>query len=304
MVVLGALAGYLLFGAAGALGAGAVLVNLFTPLPAAVLGMRLGPPWGVAAVGLTIVAVLVTSGVVPALLYQVQFGLPAMLIPWLLRRGVAWDRTVFTTLGLTMALGAVVLLGAVSGSGQSPVGFVNEQVDREIEQTIAMMNEFAGAEQSPADAEAFRQMVAGMGDLMRRAYPAMLVVVCGALQLVTVALLAFVSRPIGLPGPPLARWRSPELLIWALIAAGFAVAFTTGGVHTVAINVLIILLPLYFLQGLAVVEHFLAGKGLSPLLRGVSYLFLLVVNPLPAIVTGLGVFDLWADFRKPRPNKD
>lgn len=303
MVVLGALAGYLLFGAAGALGAGAVLVNLFTPLPAAVLGMRFGPPWGVAAVGLTIVAVVATSGVVPALLYQVQFGLPAMLIPWLLRRGVPWDRTVFTTLGLTMALGVVVLIGTVSGSGQSPVGFVDEQVDREIEQTITLMNEFAGAEQSPAEAEAFRQMVASMGEFMHRAYPAMLVVVCGALQLFTVGLLAFVSRPIGLPGPPLARWRSPELLIWALIAAGFATALGTGGLQNVAINLLIILLPLYFLQGLAVIEHFLAGKRLSPLLRAVCYVFLLLVNPLPVIVTGVGVFDLWADFRKPRLNK-
>ena len=66
------------------------------------------------------------------------------------------------------------------------------------------------------------------------------------------------------------------------------------------VNVLIILLPVYFLQGLAVVESFLARKGLAPALRALTYLFLLVINPLPMIVTGLGVFDLWADFRKPR----
>jgi hypothetical protein len=132
----------------------------------------------------------------------------------------------------------------------------------------------------------------------------MLVAVVGVLQLVTVGLLAFVVRPGTLPGPSFARWRPPELLIWGLIASGFAVAFGTGPFQNVATNLLIILLPLYFLQGLAVVEHFLARRGLSPLLRGVSYLFLLVVNPLPVIVTGVGIFDLWADFRKPRPSKD
>jgi hypothetical protein len=31
---------------------------------------------------------------------------------------------------------------------------------------------------------------------------------------------------------------------------------------------------------------------------------LLLVSPLPMIVTGVGIFDLWADFRKPRLNKD
>src|SRR5512145_1608876 len=110
MVVLGALAGYLLFGAAGALGVGAVLVNLFTPLPAAVLGMRLGPAWGAAAVGLTAVALLATSGAGAVLLFVLQFGLPATLLPWLLTREVAWDRALTITLGLMLGLGLLALV--------------------------------------------------------------------------------------------------------------------------------------------------------------------------------------------------
>ena len=98
MVLLGGLAGYLLFGAAGALGAGAVLVNLLTPLPPAILGMCYTPALGGGAVGLTVVALLVTSGVTPTLLYLVQFGLPAALFPWLFKRGVAWDRAIVMVL--------------------------------------------------------------------------------------------------------------------------------------------------------------------------------------------------------------
>jgi len=300
MVLLGALAGYLLFGAAGALGAGAVLVNLFTPLPPAVLGMRLGPAFGITAVVLTAVAVLVTSGGLATLLYALQFGLPAALLPLLLNRGVAWDRTIAATLGVMVLFGTLALFSVSSGTGQSPLSFIDAQIDKEIDQALTMMEEFAGTEQSPESAESLREVTASMGELMRRAYPGMLVVVCAVLQLVTVAVLALVVRPKGLPGPPFARWRAPEWLIWVLIAAGFAVVFADGSGQSIAINTLIILLPVYFLQGVAVVEHFLAQKGLSPWLRGFSYLFLLVVNPLPMIVTGVGVFDLWADFRKPR----
>lgn len=301
-VVFGALAGYLLFGAAGALGAGAVLVNIFTPLPAAVLGMRFGPPWGCAAVVLTVVAILATpeSGVPQALFYLVQFGLPAMLLPWLLTRGVHWDRAVVVTLALMITAGVVVLLGLASGSGQSAMNLVDAQIEREIEQTISLMHEFAGEGGTAADSEAFHQALDSMGDFMHRAYPGMLIVVGGALQLVTAGLLAFVVRPRGLPGPPLAMWRAPELLIWGLIAAGFAGMFGAGVLQNVAINVLIVILPVYFLQGLAVVEHFLKSKGLSPLSRGIGYVFLLLINPLPMVVTGVGVLDLWANFRKPR----
>jgi len=305
MVVLGALAGYLLFGAAGALGAGAVLVNLFTPLPASMLGMRLGPVWAVVTVGLTAVAVLLTSGVGAALIFALQFGLPATMIPWLLTRETAWDRAIVATLGLMLGLGLLALAAFASSSGQSAFSLADSLVDQEIRQAVAMMEEFStGSEQPPAEVEAFREAIAGMGELMRRIYPGMLVAVGGALQLATVGLLALLLRPRVLPGPAFSRWRAPELLIWALIAAGFVAAFSTGAIQTVAFNLLVVLLPIYFLQGLAVVEYFFTRKGLSPLWRGLTYLLLLVVNPLPLIVTGVGIFDLWADFRKKRINNE
>lgn len=305
MVVLGALAGYLLFGVAGALGVGAVLVNLFTPLPAAVLGLRLGPAWGMAAVGLTAAAILATSGVGAVLLFVLQFGLPATLLPWLLTREVAWDRALTITLGLMLGLGLLALVVFAASSGQPVFDLADALVDKEITQAVTLMEEFStGTEQAPAEAEAFRQAVAGMGELMRRIYPGMLVAVGGVLQLATLGLLALLIRPRVLPGPAFARWRAPELLIWVLIAAGFAAVLSTGTVQTVALNLLVVLLPVYFLQGLAVVEYFFTRKGVALLWRGLIYLILLVINPLPVIVTGVGIFDLWADFRKKRINND
>lgn len=250
MVVLGALAGYLLFGVAGALGVGAVLVNLFTPLPAAVLGMRLGPAWGMAAVGLTTAAILATSGVGAVLLFVLQFGLPATLLPWLLTREVAWDRAMMLTLGLMLGLGLLALVVFAASSGQPVFDLADALVDKEITQAVTLMAEFSTAtEQAPAEAEAFRRAVAGMGELMRRVYPGMLVAVGGVLQLATLGLLALLLRPRVLPGPAFARWRAPELLIWVLIAAGFAAVLSAGTVQTVAMNLLVVLLPVYFSAG-------------------------------------------------------
>jgi hypothetical protein len=266
--------------------------------------MRYGTPWAAAAVALTVLAVLATAGGAALLLYLVQFGLPALLLPWLLNRGVAWDRTVVTTLGLVLVLGGVVLSGYAAASGQSALAFLDAQISREIDQTVTLMGDFAGTEQSADEAAAYREMVASMAAFMHRAYPGMLVVVGAALQLLTVGLLILLVRPRALPGPVFAEWRAPELMIWPLIAAGFGVFLATGAAQTVALNLLVVLLPPYFLQGLAVVECFLGRRGWSPLLRGCTYLLLLVINPLPVIVTSVGVFDLWADFRKPRLNKE
>ena len=65
-------------------------------------------------------------------------------------------------------------------------------------------------------------------------------------------------------------------------------------------NLLVVLLPVYFLQGLAVVSFFLQRREVSPLMRALSYMILFALNPFQLIVAGIGVFDLWIDFRKPR----
>jgi uncharacterized protein YybS (DUF2232 family) len=89
-------------------------------------------------------------------------------------------------------------------------------------------------------------------------------------------------------------------LIWVLILAGFGMLVPQDAVVTVARNALAVLLPVYFLQGLAVVNSFLLRKAYPPILKGMIYLMVFIFNPLPLIVTGVGVFDLWIDFRRPR----
>ncbi|MCK4690937.1 MAG: DUF2232 domain-containing protein, partial [Desulfuromonadales bacterium] len=95
-------------------------------------------------------------------------------------------------------------------------------------------------------------------------------------------------------------WRLPAGLIWVLIFSGFALLAPFEVLALTGRNLLAVLLPLYFLQGLAVVSSFLQRKAYSPLIKGFIYTLLFILNPLPLIITGVGVFDLWIDFRRPR----
>ena len=68
----------------------------------------------------------------------------------------------------------------------------------------------------------------------------------------------------------------------------------------VGLNLLMVLTPLYAIQGLAVLRHFFQKARLPRHLQGVGFgLFLL--QPLLLIFAAcLGLSDLWADFRKIR----
>jgi len=304
-VVLGGLAGYALFVSFAALGFAAVAVNLFTPLPAAFVGMRFGTKAGVVTVGLTASFVLLASGLSPALMYLVQFGIPGAGLPWLLNRGVAWDKATVAVIWAMVAVSLCGLLVVSTMAGQSPLATAGDLIGREIAQTTAVMQEmFAGADLPANQKKEVGLAIEKMAAFLREAYPGIAITVSGLMTVGLVFLLSVLARGrYSVPGKAFPEWKTPEQLVWVLIVAGFLVAFVSGWIGIFALNLLVIMLPVYFLQGLAVIDCFFRRRAFSPFIRAVGYLLVTLVNPLPMVVTGLGIFDLWADFRKPKEPK-
>jgi uncharacterized protein YybS (DUF2232 family) len=301
-VVLGALAGYLLFGTYAAFGFAAIIVNLFTPLPAAFVGMRCGSNYGAYTVAATLLLVLLTGDQTQAMMYLVQFGLPGALLPWFLTRGLAWDKTVLAVVWLMVAASICGLVIYSFSIGESPLALTNNLIDKEIAQTSQIMQEmFAGADLPADQKNEVAQATESMANFLGKAYPGIVITVSSLMTLGLVLLLSLMSRGrYVIPGPEFQAWKAPEQLVWLLILAGFVVTFGEGFVATFALNLLVILLPIYFMQGLAVIDCFFRRKAFSPIVRTIGYLLVTLINPLPMVVTGIGVFDLWADFRKPR----
>ncbi len=306
IVILGALVSFVLFRASGQFGPVAIVSNLLVPLVPAYVGMRVGPLASVIAVLVATLLALVSMGLSSACLYLLQFGVMAVALVWFLRTTRRWDRAVALAL-LVMIVATLLGLGGYALlQGKGPIVLAGEIINAEIAQASAFMNSmFADSAATSADARELKLAVEGMADFMRQVYPGMVILVSGLLLLGLTALLKLVGRNrYQIPGPPFAEWKAPEQLVWILIASGFMVALLTGMTRTVALNLLVVLLPVYFVQGLAVIDCFFRRKALSPALRILGYMLVTLVNPLPMFVTGIGVFDLWIDFRKPREQKD
>ena len=301
-IVLAAFLGYVLFGTFAALGMAGVAVNLITPLPAAYVGMRGG--WKAAAitVALTGLLVLISADVATTGMYLVQFGVPGAALPWLLNRGIGWDKaTVFVLCGM-VAAGLFALLALSFSGGQSPMALADEMISVEVTRTATMMQDMlTSSELSSAQKREVESIVERMSLFLTQAYPGIAITVSGMMVLSLVFLLSLMARgKFRIPGRAFPDWKAPEHLVWMLIVSGFLVVFVDGMPKTVAMNLLVILLPVYFLQGLAVIDCFLRRKSFTPLARGIGYVLVTLINPLPMLVMGIGVFDLWADFRKPR----
>ncbi|MEZ4600361.1 MAG: DUF2232 domain-containing protein [Syntrophotaleaceae bacterium] len=271
-------------------------------LPAAYIHMRQGTASG-ATVVLSTAGILVwTGGYREALAYLGEFGLMSFFLPMFLKRGLSWDRSVTLTLGLLLALGGLALAGAGLVGEVNVFSWIEGYLQQEQQQYLAMIRDLNLQPEQLSQLEALIKQAAAFS---RQAWPAVAVISAAGLQLVTLILLhKFQRGDYRISGVPMHCWKLPELLVWALIASGGGVVLGSGMLKLVALNLLLVVLACYFLQGLAIMSHYFRKNRVPPILRTLGYVLVVTLNPLPVIVTGLGVFDLWVNFRKPRKIND
>jgi uncharacterized protein YybS (DUF2232 family) len=95
-------------------------------------------------------------------------------------------------------------------------------------------------------------------------------------------------------------WVAPEQAIWVLIGSGGLLFFAEGILGVLGLNLLSLVLVIYFLQGLAILIHFLDSRNV-PVFFWILIFFVIVLQPLLiGVAVGLGIFDAWIDLRKIR----
>lgn len=100
------------------------------------------------------------------------------------------------------------------------------------------------------------------------------------------------------PSLSLNSFRIPDFFIWVTIASIFGAFFRHGHVviEITALNVLNILVVVFFLQGLAVVSRAFDVYRVSPFWRGLWYIVLVI--QLFLVVSFIGFVDYWMEFRE------
>ncbi len=277
---------------------GYLLAGILVPLPVLLAGECLGDR---AALVLSLAGVAFILALKPGLetLWQNSGFLSLLLMGLLLsvmqHRGLSAPRAIlFTVLTLT-GLALLVLLGQAFYQGISPLALMAQR-GTEIMETVHQVlgeGDAAGAPLipgiSPAEAEA----------TLQRLLPGLVVTNTGLVAWLNVVLARQLEywRTGQMPVPPLYQWALPEWLIFGVLGAGFMLFIPVKLLRFISLNLLLILVVLYFCQGLAVVAAWFNRLRLPRLLRAISYP-LMFLNPLFFLIITLGVLDLWLDFRR------
>lgn len=239
------------------------------------------------------------SAIAAASLLLFQMGIPAMALLRLSELRAGGGPALLGSLGIAIIGVMIVETGLSSLFGYSPYRALSIEARALFDQVIAMNSGL------PSDSRAAMER---MGEVIAGTFlPA--VIVCNT-ALMLLCSMVFVPRfkrgDEAAEAFRLRNLRLPDLLAVGFVVSGLS-PFATGVLRDVGLNVLAVVIFLYWLQGLAVVRMILTRSTVRFLSTVPVFLLLAVLafNWLGIAALALtGLFDSFFDFRKNKRKED
>ncbi len=269
-----------------------VFALLFLPLPVLYFRLKLGRNSGGMIVAVSFLLLMVMAkGMAFDVLYFGSLLMTGFFLGECLERHLTIQRTmILTTL---MVAGAAVTAFALYTAiqGQTMAGILTEYLKHYFSMTAELYSEM-GIEQ----------------DQIQQLNSAFMVILPGMFlvsYLTTIWLNILIIRNMLLKKgvtlksiEHLNRYRVPDFTVWAVILTGLALMVPSEPVKIFAINCMIVLMLVYFFQGIAVVSFFFQKKKTPMVLKVFCYCLIALQLYVLILVIGLGFFDNWINFRK------
>ncbi len=274
-----------------------ILLIPLVPQPALAFGLKYGKGNGMGLLLLATLLLFLIGGKELALGYSL---LALIVIPLFFSFGRKWSIesvVVGTAAGMLAAVSGVLLyfFGSLFQLQQVIRGALKEN----LEISLKMYEKIGFSGES---VEILKERAPHMIEVILQIMPAL-----AFAGLVTVILLNLFFlyrrfpdyRSLFLSSGDLKEWKSPEPLIWCFILSGFSFFLPGWGVLKIlALNLFLVIAVFYFFQGLSIVAYYFHYKKVPFFLRSLAYALIVFEQIFTLFVVGLGLFDLWGDFRR------
>jgi len=288
-----------------------LIISVILPTPLILVFLANGRMAGLIAAGLIFLLLLALAGPNQAIVFLGEFAVMAMVMAEAIKARFPFEKCIAFSAGCAAVVSLVLLFSVHAGSEKSAAEFFQEQIQKGIEQTMASVEDASDGQAVAEDTLKFAEESAKK---LASAYPAFLAVGLLVTAIINYFAVMFVWPRLYGTAPfaaaEVSRWVLPDQFIWPLILSGLAAFFASGGLQVFGLNIFVLFLVIYFLQGMAIVVYLLVKKSVPTFFRVIIFVIIFTQPLFIGILIGTGVFDLWVDFRKIRvagpesPDKD
>ncbi len=277
----------------------AALMGIVAPAPLLFVYLQRGQVVGLILMGLVSVVLLTMIGAAQALLFVAEYVVMATIMAETIKARLTMDKCIFLSALGSMTLATFLMFVLFGGGESSLTDFFQAQIMQHFDQSMETLKSMG---EKQVDLDAMQEFFEESSRTFASAYPAFIMVG----SLITAAVNYFLVRIVWAKfyGDTLFRKEKfselllPDFLIWGLIVSAGSLFFIGSPAGTVGINLFVLLVLVYLFQGLAILVHTLKSKGV-PKFVWILVFFIIMIQPiLMGLLVGLGIFDIWVDFRK------
>jgi uncharacterized protein YybS (DUF2232 family) len=273
--------------------------SLLLPLPIVFYRLKLGRKTGTV---IPVMAVVIMTIIFGGLSFDALFFYELVLLGFILSEciggRVSVEKTVLYSAGSVLVTGVAALFIYSNLMGTGFVKLVSDYITSSLEMTLTLY-------QSMGIPDETIQAMSGPMETFRyyllRILPALvtsLALFVAWMNMLMARSLLRRKKALPLDFGTLNQWKAPEFLVWGVIICGLMLLAPLGYLKILGFNGLLILMTIYFFQGIAVVSFFLKKKESPRLLKIIIYAFIALQHMMVLLVIGLGFFDMWLNFRK------
>ena len=273
--------------------------SLFIPLPTLYYRIKLGRTTSVIipVLGFIIMVVVISSFSIDVMFFA-ELLLVGFILGELLESRFPIDKTMLYSCGVILISGVVSLFVYCISSGNDLISILSQYVAQNIELSLVLYQSLGMPEES-------LRLIQGSLDKIQY----ILVSIIPGLTITSTLLVIWINilvSKVVLKGKfrfhpdyeKLNQWQAPDYLVWALISCGMLMLIPAGVTKLIGLNVLLILMTIYFFQGMAIVSFFFEKKQIPRLFKILLYTLIALQQLALIAVIGIGLFDMWFNFRK------
>lgn len=281
-----------------------IIFSIFCPIPIIMTYLYGGQKIGMKCLLAATTILFVFSNAQVAVIFFVEYGLVAVIMAESIRRNYSIDKITLLCVGASILLGGTLLYLLALTKEINLSDVMVDQIKQSMESSISLYREMG---LSLNDIDNIKLYSEKLALVFISLIPSLMIVSSSfgvILNFVLVQIIwnKYVRNSNYLGEANLEKWSANDYLIWALIGSGLMIIIPLKGFRAIGLNILIISLLIYFYQGIAIVLFYMKKRAFPFILKVIIY-FLIIIQPLfLLIVTVVGIFDFWIDFRKLKTN--
>lgn len=278
------------------------IILLLYPIPFVVLGIRHDVKSSILTLFASFILVAILIDPITSLFVTIIFGPLAIVLSFMLSKEYSSYRII--VIGTIVSFLSIVITLIITGyiTGVKFYDLLKDQINFILSAQESVLNEM---DISSYRIEEFLDRSSLLLDNTILIFPAILILVALFSNYINYFISVAVLKRLqykDIKMPLFSRFRLPSNISVGIVA--IAIASTIISYYklfyydTIILNITILVLFLFFLQGLAVIVYLLGKTKINSILRGIIIAFLILSSPLMMIISLLGLIDTIIDFRK------